>query len=122
MAMPSTSLAALVVAIYAALISTITGIVQIFNYRRDRAQIVLAVAHDMMITTTPMRKGLTIVNVLNRGRRPVTILSVSGWRLYPHDPFVIQETHPGLPHELKEGQKLMAILPPSVLDLKTIQR
>jgi hypothetical protein len=62
MAMPRTALTALVVAIYAALISTITGIVQVFNYRRDRAHIVLKVGHDMVITTVPVRKGLTIVN------------------------------------------------------------
>ena len=123
MAMPSTTLAALVVAIYAALISTITGIVQVFNYRRDRSQIVLRVGHDMEMTTTPpMRKGLTIVSVINTGRRPVTINTVGGWRLYPHNPFVIPETHPDLPHELKEGQKLIAILPPSDLDLTTVQR
>jgi hypothetical protein len=122
MAISNTALAALIVAIYAALISTVTGIVQVFNYRRDRAQIALAVGHDMVITTTPMREGLTIVNVMNRGRRPVTISSVGAWRLYPHKPFVIPETHPDLPHELREGQKLMAIIPPSDLDLSTVQR
>src|ERR1700688_925357 len=106
MAIPNTALAALIVAIYAALISTVTGIVQVFNYRRDRSQIVLKVGHDMVLTTTPMRKGLTIVSVINMGRRPVTINTVGGWRLYPHNPFVIPETHPDLPYELKEGQKL----------------
>jgi len=122
MAIPNTALAALIVAIYAALISTVTGIVQVFNYRRDRSQIVLKVGHDMILTTTPMRKGLTIVSVINMGRRPVTINTVGGWRLYPHNPFVIPETHPDLPYELKEGQKLIAILPPSDLDLTTVQR
>lgn len=118
----TTAAAALVVAIYAALVASVTGLVQVFNYRRDRAQIVLTVGHDMVITTIPMREGLTIVSVMNRGRRPVTITTVGGWRLYPHNPFVIPETHPDLPHELKEGQKLIAILPPSDLDLKTVQR
>jgi hypothetical protein len=122
MAMPSSTLAALIVAIYAALISTITGIVQVFNYRRDRSQIVLKVGHDMVLTTTPMRTGLTIVSVINTGRRPVTINTVGGWCLYPHNPFVIPETHPDLPYELREGQKLIAILPPSDLDLTTVQR
>jgi hypothetical protein len=123
MATPSnTTLAALIVAIYAALVSSITGLVQVFNYRRDRSQIVLKVGHDMVLTTTPMRKGLTIVSVINMGRRPVTINTVGGWRSYPHNPFVIPETHPDLPYELKEGQKLIAILPPSDLDLKTVQR
>lgn len=95
---------------------------QVFNYRRDRSQIVLKVGHDMVLTTTPMRKGLTIVSVINMGRRPVTINTVGGWRLYPHNPFVIPETHPDLPYELKEGQKLIAVMPPSNLDLKTVQR
>jgi hypothetical protein len=122
MVMPSTAVAALAVAIYAAVVSSITGLVQVFNYRRDRAQIVLKVGHDMVITTAPMRKGLTIISVMNKGRRPVTIATVGGWSLYPHNPFVIPETHPALPYELKEGQKLIAILPPCDLDLKNVQR
>jgi hypothetical protein len=122
MATPSIAVAALAVAIYAALVASVTGLVQVFNYRRDRAQIVLTVGHDMVIATTLMREGLTIVNVMNRGRRPVTITTVGAWRLHPHKPFVIPETHPDLPYELKEGQKLIAVLPPSDLDLKTIQR
>jgi hypothetical protein len=109
MATPSIAVAALAVAIYAALVASVTGLVQVFNYRRDRAQIVLTVGHDMVIATTLMREGLTIVNVMNRGRRPVTITTVGAWRLHPHKPFVIPETHPDLPYELKEGQKLGSI-------------
>src|SRR5215470_3906410 len=108
MAVPSTAVAALGVAIYAALVSTVTGVVQVFNYRRDRSRIVLSVGHNMVITGQPMREGLTIVTVMNRGRRPVTINSVGAWRMYPHNPIMIPETHPDLPHELTEGQNLRA--------------
>ena len=74
----------------------------------------------MVITGQPMREGLTIVSVMNRGRRPVTINSVGAWRTYPHNPIGIPETHPDLPHELTEGQNLIAVIPRCDLDLKSI--
>ena len=119
MATPTTAVAALVVAVYAALISTITGLVQVFNYRRDRSQVQLKVGHKMVITD-PWREGLTIVTVMNRGRRPVTITTVGAQRLYPHNPIVIPETHPALPHGLTEGKSLIAVIPPCDLDMATI--
>ena len=106
------------VAVYAAVVATITGAVQIFNYRRDRARIKVTVGHNMEIWGDPRYDGktLTIVKVLNEGRRPVTITTVGARRLYPNTHFVIVECQPSLPHELTEGKSLMAILSTDDMD------
>jgi hypothetical protein len=101
------------VAVYAAVVSSITGAVQIFNYRRDRARIKVEVGHNMELMGYPryMGKTLTIVKVINQGRRPVTITTVGAIRLYPNTHFVIVDCMPSLPYELTEGKSLSAILP-----------
>jgi hypothetical protein len=106
------------VAVYAAVVATITGMVQIFNYRRDRARIKVTVGHNTQIwgDARYMGKTLTIVKVLNEGRRPVTITTVGARRLYPNTHFVIVECQPSLPYELTEGKSLMAILPSDDMD------
>jgi hypothetical protein len=120
---PTSQIITVVVAVYAALVATITGAVQIFNYRRDRSRIKLAVGHNMRIMLDPryVAKTLTIVTVSNEGRRPVTITTVGARRLYPHDHFVIVECQPSLPHELTEGTNLKAILPSRDMDFSTIE-
>jgi hypothetical protein len=112
-----------VVAVYAAGVATATGLVQIFNYRRDRARVRLSVQHKMKIMFDSRYEGqtLTIVTVANEGRRPVTIRSVGAATLYPQDPFVIPHFQPLLPHELTEGKSLMAILPPCDIDFSKIE-
>jgi hypothetical protein len=109
------------VAIYAAIVSTITGSVQLWHFFRDRARIRLTVQRNMEIIGGPVhRKGLTLVKVANRGRRPVTIATVGAHSLFPHDSFVILECNPQLPHELTEGKTLMAIIPPCDLDFSRV--
>jgi len=109
------------VAIYAALVSTITGSVQLFHFFRDRARIKLTVQRDMEIIGGPAhRKGLTIVRVANEGRRPVTITTVGAQRIFPDTHFVIPECNPPLPHELTEGKSLVAIIPPCDLNFSRI--
>ena len=65
------------IALYAAILSTITALVQIFNYRRDRANIRVKIGiakRVEMYEKTLMNKGTIIkIFVANRGRRPVTI-------------------------------------------------
>ena len=109
------------VAIYAAIVSTITGSVQLWHFFRDRARIKLTVRRNMDIVGGPVhRKDLTLVTVANCGRRPVTITTVGGYRLFPQNPFVIPECIPQLPHELTEGKSLMAIIPPCDLDFSRV--
>ena len=112
-----------VVAIYAAVVSTITGSVQLFHFFRDRARIKLTVQYNMAIMGDPRynREGLTMVSVANLGRRPVTITTVAAHQLFPDNPFVILECHPALPHELTEGKCLTAIIPACDLDFSKIE-
>lgn len=111
-----------VVAVYAAVVSTITGSVQLFHFFRDRARIKLTVQRDMAIMGDPLynRTGLTIVRVANLGRRPVTITTVGAQRQFPDTHIIIPECQPQLPHELAEGKSLMAIIPPCDLDFSRI--
>ena len=110
-----------VVAVYAAVVSTITGSVQLWHFFRDRARIKLTVQRNMEIIGGPVhRTGLTIVRVSNLGRRPVTITTVGAQRLFPDTHIVIPECNPQLPHELTEGKSLMAIIPPCDLDFSRI--
>ena len=111
-----------VVAVYAAVVSTITGSVQLWHFFRDRARIKLTIQRNMAIIGGPVhRKGLTIVRVANQGRRPVTITSVGAFNRFPSDAFIIPECNPALPHELTEGKSLMAIIPPCDLDFSKIE-
>jgi hypothetical protein len=116
------SISASTVAVYAAVVSTITGSVQLWHFFRDRARIKLTVQRNMEIIGGPVhRKGLTIVRVANQGRRPVTITTVGAHNRFPNNPFVIPECNPALPHELTEGKSLMAIIPPCDLDFSKIE-
>ena len=72
------SISGSVVAAYAAVVSTITGTVQVFNYFRDRAHIIIRVQHNMEMMGDPRYQGmsLTVMYVVNAGRRPITVTSV----------------------------------------------
>lgn len=112
-----------VVSAYAAVVATATGAVQLFNFLRDRARVKVSARHDMRIMGDPRYSGktLTIVTVMNAGRRPVTITTVGATTLHPHPHFIIVECQPSLPHELTEGKNLIAILPPCDIDFSTIE-
>jgi len=65
------------IALYAATVSTITGLVQVFSYRRDRADIKVRVTGGINVypkTTVYGDKDYISVNVVNKGRRPVMIM------------------------------------------------
>jgi hypothetical protein len=112
-----------VVAAYAAVVSTLTGVVQVFNFYRDRANIKVSVRRDMRIIGDH-RYGdlpLTIVRVVNHGRRPVTIMGVGAHRKFPYDNFVLPDCQPQLPHELTEGKSLIAIMRPNDIEFSTIE-
>lgn len=72
-------------AAYAAVVSTITGAVQLLNFLRDRTRVKVSVRRNMQIIGDPRYEGktLTLVYVVNSGRRPVTITTVGAQRLYP---------------------------------------
>jgi hypothetical protein len=117
------TISASVVAAYAAVVATATATVQFSNYLRDRARIKLRVQHNMQIIGGGPgvdATGLTMVYVMNSGRRPVTITTVGARRIYPHTHLVIPRCNPVLPHELTEGKSVIAMLPPCDLDFSTI--
>jgi hypothetical protein len=112
-----------VIAAYAAIVATATGVVQFFNYRRDRARIKVSVRHNQEMLGYPRYSGktLTVITVTNEGRRPVTVNTIGATRPYPLTHLLLLDSLPSLPHELTEGKNLMAILPESELDLSTIE-
>ncbi len=108
-----------VVAAYAAVLSSITGAAQLWNYNRDRARIKVSAQNDMTMFGDFHFKNnqvLCIVTVANLGRRPVTITTVGAHREYPLNPFVVVHCRPNLPHELTEGKNLIAVMPSNEFD------
>jgi len=79
-----------IVALYGAVLATITGAVQTINFFRDRRKVKISVQRGMELVGDPTSKDvtLTVVTVANAGRRPVTIVNVGGYRIYPGKGFV----------------------------------
>ncbi len=117
------NISANVVSAYAAVMSTIIATVQAFNYFRDRAHIKIRVQSNMEMIGDPRYSGmsLTIMYVVNAGRRPITITTVGAYRLFPHKPFVIPDVRPQCPCELTEGKQLTAIIDQKDLDLSAME-
>jgi hypothetical protein len=74
-------------ALYAAVVSTVTAVVQILNHRRDRAKVVLEERKNMReppsqghIASPYVRS--VIITATNIGRRPVTIAGFGARLLY----------------------------------------
>jgi hypothetical protein len=110
-----------VVAAYAAVLSTITGAAQLWNYQRDRARIKVSAQNNMTMFGDAQFKNLSdlcIITVGNLGRRPVTITTIGGYREYPLNPFVVVHCRPNLPHELTEEKHLIAIMPLAKIDAR----
>lgn len=111
------------IAIYGAVLSTITAAVQIITHLKDRAKLKIDVQHNMLMVgdSRYARMRLTKMNVVNIGRRPVTITGVGAYRLAPHDPFVFVDTRPACPCELTEGKQLTAIVDQNGLDFSLME-
>lgn len=117
------SISGSVVAAYAAMVSTITGAVQVINYFRDRPHILIRVQHNMVMMGDPRYEGetLTCMYVVNAGRRPITVTSVGAYRLFPHKPFVLTDEQPKCPCELTEGKQQTVIIDQEDLDLSIME-
>lgn len=100
-------------ATYAAVLATITASIQVMNFFRDRRSIKLSIKLETEYFETDGVGGcgetVTVVNVANSGRRPVTITSVGARRLYPKRGFVDLVCNPTVPVELTEGKHLTAL-------------
>ena len=64
---------------------------------------------------------LTMMTVVNAGRRPITITGVGAYRLFPQKPFVIPDTRPNCPCELTEGKQMQAIIDEKGVDLSVME-
>ena len=107
-----------IIAIYGAVLSTIAIVQQLLG---DRIKVRITVSRDM-IMNDPRYNGmtLTVMKVINVGRRPVTITTLGIVSLYPHDNFVGVDNRPELPHEITEGQYITNILDQAGIDFSTI--
>jgi hypothetical protein len=111
------------IAIYGAVLSTITAISQILAYRRDRAHIKVSMARDMEVVGQPGYEGvaLAIITAVNTGRRPVTIMKMGIQGLYPHKSWIAIDTRPKLPHELTEGKHVDALMEQRGIDFSNAE-
>jgi hypothetical protein len=106
------SISGSVLALYGAILSTITATAQIVAHYRDRANITIRVSPNMETMGDPRTDGMTftIVYVTNVGRRPVTITTLGAYRLHPQKAFVCTDIRPPTPHELTEGKQMLAMI------------
>ena len=101
-------------AIYGAILSTVTGIIQIINHRKDRANVRINVRKNMLPTFPDRRYGgkqLVIITAINAGRRPVRIEGFAAQLL--NDPIThwyLPDVRPPLPCDLTEGKTVSAFL------------
>ncbi|HEX2661522.1 MAG TPA: hypothetical protein VHM93_01715 [Candidatus Acidoferrum sp.] len=112
------------IAIYGAVLSTITAGVQVVTHLKDRVRLRVHVQHNMETIGGDPRyaqKKLTIMRVSNAGRRPTTVTCLGAYRLFPHNPFIIADIRPQCPCELTEGKELSAILNQEGLDLSVME-
>jgi hypothetical protein len=108
-----------VIAIYGAVLSTITILRQYFG---DRVKVRVTVRRNMQMVGDPRYKGmtLTVQTVTNVGKRPVTITTFGAIGLHPHRSLVAVDTNPRTPCELTEGKYVTSQLDQSDLDFSTI--
>ncbi len=116
-----------VLALYGALLSTATAIVQIMNHFRDRAKVILKVRKNMRwIGAHPTYSGMTmvIITATNAGRRPITITGFGANLLYQENEketdWYPQDVRPPLPHEITEGREVAAFVNQNDVDFGRI--
>jgi hypothetical protein len=87
-----------VIAIYGAVLSTVTIFRQYFS---DRVKVKFTVSKDMQMVGHPKHREmtLTVLTVTNVGKRVVTIRTFGTVPLYPHLGLVAVDTTPQLPCE-----------------------
>jgi hypothetical protein len=112
-----------ILAVYGAILSTLTGAVQVVTHFKDRVHLLIRMQHNMETVNDPAHEGmtLTVMTVINAGRRPVTVTSIGAYRLHPHNPFVITDMNPRCPCELTEGKQMVAMINQAGLDLPLME-
>ncbi|HEV2315062.1 MAG TPA: hypothetical protein VGR94_07135 [Candidatus Acidoferrales bacterium] len=103
-----------IIAVYGAVLSTVVTAKQ---FARDR----VSVRRNMEMLGDARYDGmkLTILEVTNVGRRPVTITTIGAIRLYPNTNYVTIDSRPQLPCEITEGKYITSIWNQAELDFST---
>lgn len=110
------SITASVVAWYATLVSTLALCIQIAHFLRDRVKVKVRFQQNMEILGDPVRTGIvfTLLEIVNAGRRPVTITNVTLTYLKGGGA-IATDVSPCPPFELTEGKQAQAFLDESAL-------
>lgn len=119
LAMKASEIITAVVALYGAVLSTVALAKQLAS---DRISVTLKVKPGMQISGDPRYSEMTLIilEVINRGRRPVTIIGCGAVCLYPTNNFITVDNEPPLPCELTEGKYITAILDQADTDASTV--
>lgn len=109
------------IAIYAAILATVTGIAQLIGFYRDRAMVKLTVRKNMTALGMRQYEGMkiSIVTATNIGRRPLTITGFAMHSLYQKEEisfqWVLFDVRPPLPCEITEGKVVSAFVDEAAL-------
>jgi hypothetical protein len=117
------SISGSVLALYGAVLSTLTAAAQIVSFLRDRAKVKVTYQRHMSIIGGSGYEDtlLTVVRAVNVGRRPVTLTNIGAYRLHPRNAFVCAHTVPTMPTELLEGKYVTAMVDEADLDFEHIE-
>lgn len=124
MSLPTTTV---ILAVYGAILSTLTAVVQVINHLRDRAKVKLTVRKNMRSPNTGRRDdGMTmvIITATNVGRRPVTM---TGFAMRPLTKkgekaidFYLPDVRPATPYEITEGKYIAAFVNQETVEFGTV--
>jgi len=125
MSIPTFSINGNVVALYGAVLATLTATAQIISFFRDRADVKVTYQRNMELIGHPdpryVNKTFTTLRAVNAGGRPVTITGMGAYRLHPRRAFVCGDTVPVMPTELTEGKYVTAMIDEVDLDFEHIE-
>jgi hypothetical protein len=107
------------IALYGAGLSTVAIVRQ---FAADRVKVRVTVQRNMRVFGNHRYAGqtLTVVTVINVGRRPVTITSLGAIGLHPYDNLAIMDSQPMLPCEITEGKYIKSLFAQADLDFSKI--
>jgi hypothetical protein len=112
------------IAIYAAVLSTITGVFQVLSFWRDRPRIKISTRLETltfdMDGMSEVGEIVTLVIVANGGRRPITITSIGARLLFPKG-FVNFVCNPVVPVALTESRVVSALADEEKIDFAEVE-
>jgi hypothetical protein len=116
-----------ILALYGAVLSTLTAAIQLSNHFRDRAKVVLKIRKNMRFTGGGHAYSgmiVVIVTATNVGRRPVTISGFAAALLFRNGreetDWVLFDVRPPLPFEITEGKEVSAFVNQEKVDFGSI--